>query len=157
MEHGIQTFFLDCLLLKSGKDSSNLKAIRFASKITIQTKIQSQAPGKIYPPQLIIEYREIELSDEATSFTTRFETEYTMNTTNYWSTVEILSGFVSAITLVLFIFRLWNCNARKRRSNQSLEGEAQILIELLIDAIMVGIHSFVIVFFPFICLLSFYW
>ena len=50
------------LLSQSGKDDDGLKIIRYASKIVLQTKIQSQGEGKIYPPKLIIEYIDIDVT-----------------------------------------------------------------------------------------------
>jgi len=141
-----------------------LKIIRYASKITLQTTIQSHAPGKIYPPMLIIEYEELEITSSEINdevFPVSFATEYTMKTDKYWAVVEVLSGFVSAITLVIWLFRVWKCHARLRKSNnmfsQGHQVEDDSLIQFVVEVIILGIHSFVIVFFPFIFLLCFYW
>lgn len=145
---------------KSGKEDDGLKAIRYASKMKLQTTIQSQTPGKIYPPRLIIEYEEREITPSAfdadvETFNILFKTEYTMATKKYWATVEVLVGFVSATTLVVWIFRVYNSYNNHR--NVSPEGQDTKPFQFFIHAMMVGIHSFVSTFFPFILLLCFYW
>lgn len=80
-----------------------------------------------------------------------------MITKKYWATVEVLSGFVSAITLVVWSFRLWNSHARHRMNIVSPEGGEVKFVGFMLDAVMIGIHSFVATFFLFICSLCFYW
>jgi hypothetical protein len=122
--------------------------------------IQSQTPGMIYPPKLIIEYEERETtsiqSQDEYGVNIVFRTEYTMMTKKFWATVEVLSGFVSAITFVIWIFRIYN--SHKRYRNATIEGgEDTNSFQFFIHAIMVGIHSFVSAFFPFVLLLCLYW
>lgn len=148
-------FLLDNM---SGKEDGGLKVIRYASKITLQTTIQSHTPGKIYPPKLIIEYDEREIlpqseGDEYVNIL--FQSEYTMMTKKFWATVEVLSGFVSALTFVIWIFRVYNSHTQHR--NLSIESEDTNLCQFFIHALMIGIHSFVAAFFPFILLLCLYW
>ena len=132
--------------------------MRYASQIVLQTKIQSQAVGKIYPPKLIVDYVDVEVDTESKDFRSSkitYKTEYTMVTKEFWTTVEVLCGFVSAITFVLWIFRVYNTYSRLRY--QSGEMQDGTSIQFTTKAAMLAFHCFVSAFFPFIFLLCFYW
>ncbi len=126
----------------------------------LQTTIQSEIPGKIYPPKLVIQYEERERdprgseNDEADEMlNVTFKTEYTMLTDKVWSTVEVLSGFISALTFVIWVFRVYNSHNRYRNVTSEVGEDT----EFFLHVVMIGINTFVSAFFPFIFLLCLYW
>ena len=73
----------------------------------VRTIIRPESRSQIYPPQILIEYKERDVDElnsnmeDVLEDTLIFKTEYTMMTQKYWSTVEVMIGFVSAIAVVI--------------------------------------------------------
>jgi hypothetical protein len=83
-----------------------------------------------------------------------FSTEYTMLTKKFWSAVEVMSGFVSAIALVVWVFRVYHAYSRYTNTSPEYNDNPY---HFFIHAMMLGFNSFVSAFFPFILILCLYW
>ncbi len=79
-----------------------------------------------------------------------------MITRQFWTTVEVLSGFVSAITFVLWIFRVYNSYSRL---GCYTSGDLQdgVSIQFIANVAALAINCFVSAFFPFLLVLCLYW
>lgn len=134
----------------------------------LHTSIQSQSPSHIHPPRLVIEYVErkvSEISAESDSGGNIYasiviKTEYTMKTKKFWTAVKVMSGFVSAAAFIVWLVRLYKWQVRNKRisfSVNKLPVEQRDGSTLILHAVMLMIHTFVIVFCPFIFAICAYW
>ncbi len=161
--NNLETFiFFDATQIQSGKTSSgNLGILRYAKSIVLQNTIQLSQPNKIYPPKLIIEYAEIELKpptnprsgqsqakDDLTTFLL-FRAEYTMNTKQFWARIKTVLGFISAMSIVICILRIYHWVARNK---SPVEDRAAALntVELMSQSILIFCHTVSMIGFPFI-------
>ncbi len=145
---------------------TQVEVLRFAKTIILENKIRTEDPTKLFPPTLTIEYAERQTSswsnreddtDAAKMAVSRilFKSEYTMDTTNFWSSIDVLIGFVSAGAIALWIGRTFNWYSRNRRPGY-VDPDANTTRDM-VHIIMLAVHSFVHVFFPFIFFLCAYW
>ena len=89
----------------------------------LQTSIQSQSPSHIYPPRLVIEYIERERSELAAESDSNgtvnvpiiIKTEYTMKTEKFYTTIKVMSGFVSAVAFIIWLIRFYKWQIRNKR------------------------------------------
>lgn len=131
----------------------------------IKTIIRPESRSQIYPPQMIIEYEERDAEEMNLKTETVFEdtlifkTEYTMMTEKYWATVEVMTGFVSAIAVVIWLLRVYNWQNRNKRT--SIDGTVTTSSSdgwiMLLHCVAMAVHTFVIVSFPFILSLCTFW
>ncbi|GMI00340.1 hypothetical protein TrST_g3137 [Triparma strigata] len=153
----------------SGRSSGSLEVLRYAKKVVLTNSIQPEDPSKIFPPTLTIDYverkpatwtdrAENEVAEGMALDGLTFTAEYTMETDEFWSNVEILVGFVSAIAGVLWLVRVRNWQTRNQRigSNNPDTGENNGTM-YMVHVLMMLIHTFVIVFFPFVFSICAYW
>ena len=148
---------------KSGKTKEGVNVLRFASKIVIKTAIQSKSRSQIYPPQLIIEYEERNVENlqlrQDSEETLIFKTEYTMMTGKYWTTIEVMIGFVSAISVAVWLLRVYNWQNRNKR----ISADGNVMTDsseggiILLKCIAMALNTFVLIFFPFILALCTFW
>ena len=153
---------------QSGKSASGLKVIRYASKIVLQTTIKDEDPSQIYPPRLIIEYADIEskefldqsrrqsTTNTAHDPTVAFKIEFTMKTTRFWASIKVVLGFVSALTVVIWMLRLHNWQTRNIRIPVDAQDSFNVML-FIVHAIMLACHTCVIVFTPFLFGICAYW
>ena len=148
----------------SGRTQVGVQYIRFVSKIVLQTTIQEASSSKIYPPILMIHYAEINMNDLNTGSKTSYRIEYNIrSSTKFWTAVKVTVGFISATALLIWVFRTYNWQNRNRKSIP-LEEEGVLLdfsthyeTIFLVHTLMIGLHTFVITFLPFIFLLCSVW
>ena len=83
-------------------------------------------------------------------------TEYTMKTKKFWATVKVMVGFISAVSILLWLFRAYKWQIRNKIEVVEPKNHNGN-IALVLDMAMLMLHTFVIVFFPFIFTISLYW
>ena len=132
----------------------------------MKTVIQSKSSSQIYPPQLIIEFEErnvdkVDLGQDSKEVETLiFKTEYTMMTEKYWTTIEVMIGFVSAISVAVWLLRVYNWQNRNKRISADgsvITDSSDGGIVLLLKCIAMALNTFVLIFFPFILALCTFW
>lgn len=150
----------------SSSSSSIPIIMRYASSISLEISQKLGFKDKIYPPVLTIEYTEMEpplksilnkLNPETVVY--QVQARYTMNLSSFFT---ILYGFfIGGIVLfiLIFILQYLNWSTRNKRnltqtvSSTSLGGlNSKVILELIIMLI----HSFNVVFFPFTVLVAWY-
>eukprot|EP00520_Triparma_pacifica_P017541 CAMPEP_0118665276 /NCGR_PEP_ID=MMETSP0785-20121206/18528_1 /TAXON_ID=91992 /ORGANISM="Bolidomonas pacifica, Strain CCMP 1866" /LENGTH=1102 /DNA_ID=CAMNT_0006559375 /DNA_START=139 /DNA_END=3444 /DNA_ORIENTATION=- len=160
---------------ESGKKDGDLEILRYAKKMTLGVMITPEDPSKIFSPILEIEYQERKtgswadrkrdgnptFNEEAELMaisTMTFKSEYHMDTTEFWSNIEILVGFVTAIAGVVWLTRVRNWQTRNQRlgSTSPDTGESMGTVYML-HVLMLLLHTFVMIFFPFVFMICSYW
>ena len=140
----------------SGRSASGLEVIRYATSITIHSSIRNDDPKQIYPPQIIIDYKE-EKVPGATDAGVFFKVEYTMQTNAFWNALEIILGIVSAFALVVWMIRVrkWN-EASWRVTSYGTNGGINSS-NYIIHVVMLACHTFTIIFTPCMLIICTYW
>lgn len=147
--------------------------IRFAEYIRLDVRITDDDPESIYTPVLTIQYVDTTIDSSTTSVeaeasTTNYATPvtsisyeviYSMNTKTFFST---LNGFFIAgiiVAILIFLTKYFNWRTRNIRSvvGSSTMATNGITLTLLIELTSLACHSWVLVFFPFTILVSWYW
>ena len=79
--------------------------IRYPLTVTLQINLDPNNPEMIYPPLLIIEYRERSTTTIVTDSlaTVTFTSEYAMDTTNFWKVTKIVFIIINIFTLLLLV------------------------------------------------------
>jgi len=152
----VRRFFLHDNM--SGKKDGSLSILRYAKTIVMQVMITPEDPSRIFAPILTIEYverRPAAWSNRLTSYIHSlmavdevvFKSEYTMDTTEFWSNVEILIGFMSAVASVMWLARVRNWQTRNQRigATNPNSGEATGT-SYMIHVLMMLAHTFVVSF-----------
>ena len=78
-----------------------------------------------------------------------------MITKQFWTTVEVLSGFVSAATFVLWVFRVYNSYSRLRYTSGNIQ--EGVMLQFIVGAAASAVHCFVSCFFAFLFGCAIYW
>eukprot|EP00588_Corethron_pennatum_P036746 CAMPEP_0194348850 /NCGR_PEP_ID=MMETSP0171-20130528/106761_1 /TAXON_ID=218684 /ORGANISM="Corethron pennatum, Strain L29A3" /LENGTH=489 /DNA_ID=CAMNT_0039116233 /DNA_START=1488 /DNA_END=2953 /DNA_ORIENTATION=- len=92
----------------SGRTTNGLEIIRYAKFIELKVGMRTDAPDQIYPPRLVIRYAErptapwIDGGGNGLSVDLTFRTEFAMDTSKYWATMNVFIGLVSAAAVVLW-------------------------------------------------------
>ena len=135
----------------SGRTSNGLQIFRHISNIVLETTVQDDFRSKIYPPVLMIDYAEVKVSNLilGTTVDINYKVEYNMITTN---AIGITIGFLSAIALLIWSFRIYNWYNTNRNLTSPSEQAA-----FAIRVIAIGFHTIVITFLPFIFCLCIFW
>ena len=123
--------------------------------------IQSENPKRLYPPKLIIEYATSVSgswsADLKNKETLVFKVEYAMKTENFWSTIQVMIGFVFAFAVVVFGVRMNNWQSRQRANDSESSFGSMTGFHFIFHGVMVACHTFVLLFFPFLFLICCYW
>lgn len=125
----------------------------------LQIQTQSENPTRIYPPQLIIEYATASAGSFDEDDTILFKVEYTMPHDNFWSSVQIMNGFLFAFGIVIVGIRINNWYCRQRATNQQTGSTDTTMLGLhaMMHAFMVACHTFAWLFSSFLFLICTYW
>ena len=143
--------------------------VRYASSMKMSIKIREEDPEKIYPPILTITYSDAKntwTTDEESQVDIEFTVEYIQDTNEFWETVN---GFF--ITLLILTFLLWGLriNNWRKRIERSGGNESSAAAKVgspfgpsspfqsFITLSVLGMHSFVLIFFPFTFMICGYW
>ena len=124
----------------------------------LETTIQEISSSKIYPPVLRIKYKELEMTDilpEENVFLSR-KVEYNMTTARLWTGIRVTIGFISALAILVWAFRIYTWRSR----NKSIFSAREVVpghISIIIHVLMIGFHSIVMTFLPFFFCLCTLW
>lgn len=125
----------------------------------LEVKSQSEDPKQIYPPRLVVEYATKPRGDrDDVDLSLIFKVEYSMETADFWASIQIMIGFIFALAVVIFGIRMNNWQSRQRANSDDPASAGSILgFQFMIHAFMVVCHTFVLLFFSFIVMICFYW
>ena len=86
-----------------------------------------------------------------------YKVEYNMMTTKFWAGIRVTVGFVSSLALLIWAFRIYTWRNRNRiPSTLSIQaGTDQIFF--IIHLLMIGFHTIVLTFVPFLFCLCTFW
>ena len=141
-------------------------AMRYASDIILDIRIQENDPGSIYDPVLTVKYKDMSTSEWTSGGSTKartdttFQARYSMDTGEFFSTLR--GFFITALVLagLLFLLRYNNWRMRCTRPMAAVVSGGQtagITLHDIADISAAAAHSFVVVFFPFTVLVAMYW
>lgn len=144
---------------KAGKTASGTEAIRYAKTIQLQVVIQSENPNRVYPPRLVIEYATATSVDiDNTKDLLVFKVDYSMKTENFWSSIQVILGFVSALGAVVFCTRINNWQSRQRTDSTDVSTAGTLTsLHFILRAVIVACHTLVLLGFPLAFLICAYW
>lgn len=139
--------------------------------IVLRTSLQSSSSrtildGRVFPPQLIIQYAERGANDLDRVESLQFSIQYAMDTTYYWSVVFILTIFAALLSGLIWIGRLYkwyNRISQKARAiggmlpQQLYYGDVFHGANNVLHILMLACHSYAWVFTLYVFLLSMYW
>ncbi|KAL7548806.1 hypothetical protein ACHAWF_012064 [Thalassiosira exigua] len=144
---------------QSGRTSSGIEAIRYAKKIVLHITTQSEDPTRLVPPILIIDYKTSTggnwtgIKDELV-----FKAEYSMETANFWASIQVVIGFIFALAVVIFGVRMNNFQSRSRAGSDGNSLDGSILgLHFMLHAFMIACHTFVLLFFSLTFIVCAYW
>ena len=138
------------------------QVMRYASQISLEVSQRTANSGQIYAPVLTIQYTEVQplgLSNMETIVPYQIQGRYTMNLSAFF---KILFGFFIAgvvVTGLLFLLSYNNWNTRNARSlalTVSSTSVGGVNSKVLIQLSVMLLHCWVLVFFPFTVLVSWY-
>jgi meckelin len=150
-------------------------ALRFAEYIRLDIRITESDPESIYTPVLTLQYKDTTIDSTtetpadaqapftsytaASNPTVTFEVIYSMNSKTFFTTLNgfFIAGIVVAI--LVFLSKYFNWRTRNLRTvvGPSAMATNGITLTLLIELTSLACHSWVLVFFPFLLLVSWYW
>lgn len=152
---------------------SHPTVVRFAEYIRLDIRITEDDPESIYTPVLTIQYADASISSTTTVLETQaasttykasittvsYEVIYSMNTKTFFTT---LNGFFIAgiiVAILIFLTKYFNWRTRNLRTvvGPSATATNGITLTLLLELTAIACHSWVLVFFPFTVLVSWYW
>ena len=135
--------------------------VRYATLIKMETSTKAAAPEYIYPSVLTITYKESVVSkwSSGSKFSTyKVQAYFTSDQTAFKA--SLLSGFIAAMvfTGLLFLHRYLNYARRNARvAGPALTTDVGVLnMRFLVDVSLLALHSWNMFFFPFMCLLCWY-
>ena len=149
--------------LQSGRTSSGIEAIRYATSIMLLIQVKSDDPSKLTPPRLIIEYETKAIDparEERQPISDRllFKVDYSMKTDTFWESIQILIGFVAALALVVYGVKMNNWQTRQLQQGFGIQNESSLTsMGFVLHAMMILCHTFVLLFFPFAVAICSYW
>ena len=161
----VRRFFLVDMISGLTADSATgglPQVMRYASQISLEVSQRTANSGNIYPPVLTIQYTEVQpqaLSSVETIVPYQVQGRYTMNLSAFF---KILFGFFIAgvvLTGLLFLISYNNWNTRNSRSlalTVSSTSVGGINSKVLIQLSVMLLHCWVLVFFPFTVLVTWY-
>jgi meckelin len=159
----VRRFYLFDLISGLSTGSTGLPSvIRYASSIILEVSQVKGAVRNVYSPVLTIQYTETALPTVGSAAATVNYTVEGRFTSNLDSFFTVLFGFfIGCIVLtgLLFLLRYVNWNTRNSRSvttTVSSTGIGGLNSDVLIDLTVILMHSWVLVFFPFTVLVTWY-
>ncbi|CAN0003905.1 unnamed protein product [Choristocarpus tenellus] len=128
-------------------------------------KIREDNPETIYPPVLEVTYVEVKPSlwDTYPSLqtpTVSFKVDYTMDTTEFWGTVRALFAVAMVLIGLTTVWRMRNWNVRTSRAEAPVATVVSyntVNWPLIIQSLMIIMHTSVLYLFPFTFFISAYW
>ena len=141
-------------------------AVRYASDIILDIRIQEGDPESIYDPVLTIRYKDMSTSGWTSGGSPKARTDttlkvrYSMDTAAFFSTLRgfFIAGLVVTGLLVLLRYNNWRVRCSRPMAAVVPGGQtAGITLKDIVDMSAVAAHSFVLVFFPFTVLVAMYW
>lgn len=129
--------------------------VRYPLSITLSIKLDPDNDEMIYPPLLIIEYRERSktIIEQSSLATVSFTTQYAMDTTNFWKACSIIFIILNAFFVFLLIVQLivW-CQTPQLSDDASAQCKYAV-VKIIVSAF--DLYSYL--FFWFIVVMSGYW
>jgi len=145
----------------SGQKSDTPQIIRYASSITLEVGLQSSSSRYIYPPIITINYATTKPAQWSAhqNVTYVFESRYSMNMNNFNNTLK--GFFIAAIVFMglLWLLRYFNWNGRHIRTVTAGATSPEVSPlnpRVLIQFVVLVMHSWVLMFFPFTLLIAWY-
>lgn len=150
--------------------------LRYATTISLQVALTSDTSGHIYSPVLTIEYKEVPSGSWASDLSTSntlgaaftagestgaytISTAYVVDLTNFYYYVLgfYITGIVLFAVLVLLRYYTWaKRNARLVTDAHFSTDFGGLNLRVIFELCLIGIHTYVIVFFPFTLLICWY-
>lgn len=145
----------------SGNTFATPQIIRYASSITLEVGLQDASSRYIYPPIITINYDTSQPAQWSLhqNVTYTFESRYSMNMNGFNTTLK--GFFIAAIVFMglLWLLRYFNWNGRHIRTVTAgaVSPEVSPLNpKVLIQFVVLVMHSWVMMFFPFTLLIAWY-
>lgn len=175
----VRRFFLHDFVSGQSNLGVDPAVVRYASFIRLETLRVFDDQKSIYPPVLTISYTETRpdswplvteqlkvgsnqmysrtFTDSSTTIV--FESAYTMDMTYFW---KVCTGFFIAqfvLTGLAFMLRYYNWNMRNSRVTTSAQLTTSLggfNIQNIIELTLVALNTYVLLFFPFILMICWY-
>lgn len=142
------------------------EVLRYASELTLRVQIQDADPERIYPPLLMVTYRERKPAswDSADAdyaalryATVTFRAEYTMDTDEFWKGVTAFFAICIVVFAGLTLSRWLNYQRRNTRLAGMGQAGNGLTFKAAVHYVAVMCHSFVAIFFPATFFICSYW
>lgn len=159
----VRRFYLFDVVSGLSTGSTGLPVVmRYASNIILEVSQVKGGVRNVYPPVLTLQYTEISPPAIGSSAAIAYYTVEGRFTSNLDSFFTVLFGFFIGcvvLTGLLFLLRYVNWNTRNSRNvitTVSSTGIGGFNSKVLIDLTVILFHSWVLVFFPFTVLVTWY-
>ena len=161
----VRRFFLTDItsgIADDGSSSLTPNVMRFASNIILEVGIRTNNPSKIYAPVLTVSYDTVEMStvDSDTKAKYYVTAVYSMFSGDFLAEASDVEATCIAFTVILTLIRFYNWHYRSYRHIYMftmLPNGCGINFNTMYHLALIGMRSYVQVFFPFTVCLCWYW
>lgn len=161
----VRRFFLTDVtsgIVDDGSSSLTPAVLRYANNIVLEVGIRNNNPSHIYSPVLTVRYTTVEMSTVSSTTTDRYSVAavYSMPTHDFMIQAKQVEATCIAFTVILTAIRFYNWHYRSYRHIYMftmLPNGCGINFNTMYHLALIGMRSYVQVFFPFTVCLCWYW